>query len=185
MLDVLLDDSWPSALPQHSHSNPSFVSLQSGRVHNSGQPTKLITCANQDNSSRSQRHEAQPLHLSVYMLTLLVMSAAPEFSHSLCCHAALARFVDNNKKKTSILSSMLLILVPWMQISKAVVSNVPVTPSALTAVLAAGVALHLVFLAFNLTATTALQLGQTATDDGAICAYAHCGCFQQHAVMFK
>lgn len=119
------------------------------------------------------------------MLTLLVMSAAPKFSHSLCCHAALARFVDNNKKKTSILSSMLLILVPWMQISKAVVSNVPVTPSALTAVLAAGVALHLVFLAFNLTATTALQLGQTATDDGAICAYAHCGCFQQHAVMFK
>lgn len=74
---------------------------------------------------------------------------------------------------------MLLILVPWMQISKAVVSNVPVTPSALAAVLAAGVALHLVFLAFNLTATTALQLGRTATDDGAIFAFAHSGCLQQ------
>lgn len=79
---------------------------------------------------------------------------------------------------------MLLILVPWMQISKAVMSNVPVTPSALTAVLAAGIALHLVFLAFNLTATTALQLGRTATDDGATFAFAHIGCFQQHAMTF-
>lgn len=74
---------------------------------------------------------------------------------------------------------MLLILVPWMQISKAVVSNVPVTPSALAAVLAAGVALHLVFLAFNLTATTVFQLGRTATDDGAIFAFAHFRCLQQ------
>ena len=72
---------------------------------------------------------------------------------------------------------MLLILVPWMQISQAVVSNVPVTPSALAAVLAAGIALHLVFLAFNLTATTALQLDRTATDDGAICTFAHLAAF--------
>lgn len=79
---------------------------------------------------------------------------------------AVTRFVDSNKKKTSILSSMLLILVPWMQISKAVTSNVPVTSAALTATLAAGIALHLVFLAFNLTATAALQLGRTANDDG-------------------
>ena len=79
---------------------------------------------------------------------------------------------------------MLLILVPWMQISKAVVSNVPVTASALMAVLAAGIALHLVFLAFNLTATTVLQLGRTATDDGAIFAFADFGCCQQHALMF-
>lgn len=63
---------------------------------------------------------------------------------------------------------MLLILVPWMQISKAVTSNVPVTSAALTATLAAGIALHLVFLAFNLTATAALQLGRTANDDGTV-----------------
>ena len=73
---------------------------------------------------------------------------------------------------------MLLILVPWMQISKAVASNVPVTPAALTAILAAGIALHLVFLAFNLTATAALQLGRTATDDGATFACAHFGGFR-------
>lgn len=87
---------------------------------------------------------------------------------TVCCYAAMARFVDNNKKKTSILSSMLLILVPWMQISKAVTSNVPVTAAALAATVVAGIALHLVFLAFNLTATAALRLGQTANDDGTV-----------------
>ena len=78
----------------------------------------------------------------------------------------MAKTVDSNKKKTSLLSSMLLILVPWMQISKAVKSNVAVSFAALTAVLGAGIALHLAFLAFNLTATKAMQLGKTASDDG-------------------
>ena len=80
--------------------------------------------------------------------------------------AAVAKAVDSNKKKTSLLSSMLLILVPWMQISKAVMSNAAVSVATLAAVLASGIALHLVFLAFNLTATAALRLGRSANDHG-------------------
>ena len=61
---------------------------------------------------------------------------------------------------------MLLILVPWMQISKAVMSDVAVSVTSLLGVLAAGIGLHLAFLAFNLTATAALQLGKSASNDG-------------------
>lgn len=79
---------------------------------------------------------------------------------------AVARWVDSNKKKMSLLSSMLLILVPWMQISKAVMSGVTISITSLSGVLAAGIGLHLIFLAFNLTATAALQLGRSASNDG-------------------
>lgn len=82
------------------------------------------------------------------------------------CNAAVAKWVDDNKKKLSVISSCLLILVPWMQISKAVMSDVAVSPASLLAVLAAGVVLHLVFLAFNITATNALRLGQTGNASG-------------------
>ena len=78
----------------------------------------------------------------------------------------MAKLVDSNKKRMSLLSSMLLILVPWMQISKAVMSGVAISVTSLLGVLAAGVGIHLVFLAFNLTATAALQLGKTADDAG-------------------
>lgn len=81
--------------------------------------------------------------------------------------AAVARLVDSNKKTMSLLSSMLLILVPWMQISKAVMSDVAVSVPSLLTVLAAGIGIHLVFLAFNLVATAALQLGRSDKDDGA------------------
>ncbi len=66
----------------------------------------------------------------------------------------------------TVLSSMLLILVPWMQISKAVMSGVAISVTSLLGVLAAGVGIHLVFLAFNLTATAALKLGKTADNAG-------------------
>lgn len=80
--------------------------------------------------------------------------------------AVVASWVDSNKKKMSVLSSMLLILVPWMQISKAVMSGVSISVTSLLGVLAAGIGLHLIFLAFNLTATAALQLGRSASNDG-------------------
>ncbi|DBA98420.1 TPA: hypothetical protein ACH3X3_012432 [Trebouxia sp. C0006] len=82
------------------------------------------------------------------------------------CVPAVAKLVDSNKKRMSLLSSMLLILVPWMQISKAVMSGVAISVTSLLGVLAAGVGIHLVFLAFNLTATAALQLGKTADNAG-------------------
>lgn len=78
----------------------------------------------------------------------------------------MAKLVDSNKKRMSVLSSMLLILVPWMQISKAVMSGVAISAASLLGVLAAGVGIHLVFLAFNLTATAALQLGKAADNAG-------------------
>lgn len=78
----------------------------------------------------------------------------------------MAKLVDSNKKRMSLLSSMLLILVPWMQISKAVMSGVAISVTSLLGVLAAGIGIHLVFLAFNLTATAALQLGKTADNAG-------------------
>ena len=92
--------------------------------------------------------------------------------------AAVAKVVDSNKKKTSLVSSMLLVLVPWMQISKAVMSNAAVSFGSLMAVLAAGIALHLIFLAYNLTATTALRLGSAGHDDGAMPVLLHLCCFQ-------
>ena len=46
-----------------------------------------------------------------------------------------------------------------MQISKAVTSGVSVSVTSLVAVVAAGAAIHLLYLAFNITATSALRLG--------------------------
>ena len=46
-----------------------------------------------------------------------------------------------------------------MQISKAVTSGVTVRVTSLVAVVAAGAAIHLLYLAFNIAATSALRLG--------------------------
>lgn len=73
--------------------------------------------------------------------------------------AGVAGQVDRNKKALALLSACLLALVPWMQISKAVSSDVTVSLGALAAVVAAGVAIHLAFLAFNMTAVAVLGIG--------------------------
>lgn len=70
-----------------------------------------------------------------------------------------AKAVDGNKKALSLLSACLLALVPWMQISKAVSSDVAVSLGALAAVVASGVVIHLAFLAFNMTAVRVLGIG--------------------------
>ena len=67
--------------------------------------------------------------------------------------------MDGNKKALAVLSACLLALVPWMQISKAVSADVSVSLAALGAVVAAGVAVHLAFLAFNMTAVRMLGIG--------------------------
>ena len=78
----------------------------------------------------------------------------------LSCHlAGLARTVDANKKALAVLSACLLALVPWMQISKAVSADVSVSLAALAAVVACGVAIHLAYLAFNMTAVRVLGIG--------------------------
>jgi len=65
-----------------------------------------------------------------------------------------------------LLSASLLALVPWMQISKAVSSDVSVSLSALGAVVASGVAIHIASLAFNMTAVRVLGIGGK---DRAVC----------------
>ena len=59
-----------------------------------------------------------------------------------------------------------------MQISKAVTSGVSVSVTSLVAVVAAGTAIHLLYLAFNIAATSALQLGGSGQKgEGSAC---HC-----------
>lgn len=48
-----------------------------------------------------------------------------------CLHAGVARLVDSNKRWVTLASGCLLILVPWMQISRAAASNIAVTPSSI------------------------------------------------------
>lgn len=67
--------------------------------------------------------------------------------------------MDGHKKGFSLLSSALLVMVPWMQISKAVTGGTYVGLTDLAVVTAAGLALHGVYLAFNTTASRALKLG--------------------------
>ena len=51
--------------------------------------------------------------------------------------AGVAQFVDSNKRAMSLASAVLLITVPWMQISRVAASGVSVSPAALAAVVAA------------------------------------------------
>ena len=67
--------------------------------------------------------------------------------------------MGGHKKGFSLLSSALLVMVPWMQISKAVTGGTYVGLTDLAVVTAAGLALHGVYLAFNTAASRALKLG--------------------------
>ena len=78
--------------------------------------------------------------------------------------AGVASTVDRNKKALALLSACLLALVPWMQISKAVSADVSVSLASLAAVVACGVAIHLAYLAFNMTAVRLLGIGGTDGD---------------------
>lgn len=75
-----------------------------------------------------------------------------------------ASFAYTNKKLLGIISGIFLGLVPWMQISRAVTSNVSITLSGLLSVMAVGVVVHVVYLAANMTAVNVLQLGGKGED---------------------
>ena len=45
--------------------------------------------------------------------------------------AGAARLVDTNKRWVTLASGCLLILVPWMQVSRAATSNIAVAPSSI------------------------------------------------------
>ncbi|CAL8461786.1 g1317 [Coccomyxa elongata] len=95
------------------------------------------------------------------LLPLLIGAAARAFI------PGMAKWVDGNKKALALLSASLLALVPWMQISRAVSSRVDVSLAALSAVVAAGVAVHLTYLLFNSAAVSLLRIGGPPGKDSA------------------
>lgn len=53
-----------------------------------------------------------------------------------------ARVMDNNKRWVTLASGCLLILVPWMQVSRAATSNIAVAPSSIAWVCMKAVAIN-------------------------------------------
>ncbi|GMH32732.1 hypothetical protein BSKO_00566 [Bryopsis sp. KO-2023] len=75
-------------------------------------------------------------------------------------------WVKFNKKRMSVISSILLAAVPWMQISQAVQNKIDVGPVAIALATATGMAIHLFYLAFNTTMVKTLRLGGESQDLG-------------------
>lgn len=74
----------------------------------------------------------------------------------------------NNRKLLSYLSTMFLCLVPWMQLSVAASSNLPLTATSVAAAAVAGAALHVVFLVFNTLVAGMLRFNGNKKQDVAI-----------------
>mmetsp|Transcript_31124 Transcript_31124/g.73990 ORF Transcript_31124/g.73990 Transcript_31124/m.73990 type:complete len:428 (-) Transcript_31124:193-1476(-) len=70
-----------------------------------------------------------------------------------------AAFADANKRALSKLQSAFLISVPWMQVSKSAAALSAIGLQTLAAVAAAGLLLHVGFLAFNAAAVRLLRIG--------------------------
>ena len=78
------------------------------------------------------------------------------------------------------MSAVFLALVPWMQVSKAVQQNVPITISGLAACAVGGVAIHAVFLAVNSTLVGLLRLGKGTEEQGGTWAFLPCFAIPPH-----
>ena len=73
-----------------------------------------------------------------------------------------------NRKLLSYASTFCLCMVPWMQLSLASRSNLPLTPAAVATAAAAGAGLHLVLLGFNTLVVRSLRFSTNPSDDTAI-----------------
>jgi sodium/bile acid cotransporter 7 len=80
----------------------------------------------------------------------------------------LPQWRTHNKKLLSYLSTMFLCLVPWMQLSVAASSKLPLTASSVAAAAVAGAALHMVFLVFNTFVAGILRFNNDKKQDLAI-----------------
>ena len=80
--------------------------------------------------------------------------------------AALSLWVGEHRRQLSLLSSLLLVTVPWMQISLAVQDKITVSSLALLAVVATGLFLHVVYLAINTGLVKLFRLGGCDPKDG-------------------
>ncbi|KAG5557017.1 hypothetical protein RHGRI_007311 [Rhododendron griersonianum] len=65
------------------------------------------------------------------------------------CTAGLAVFVDQNRKLLSMISALLLGLVPWIQVSRSRALLLMVKPAVFLVAVGMGAFLHLILLAFN------------------------------------
>jgi len=71
-----------------------------------------------------------------------------------------AAFVDARKKLLTYSNALLLALVPWTQVSKTVARGIALDAGSLALVAAAGVAVHLAFLALNVGACRCGHFGR-------------------------
>ncbi|KAF7036591.1 hypothetical protein CFC21_047213 [Triticum aestivum] len=69
----------------------------------------------------------------------------------------IAEFVDGNRQGFSVLSAVLLSLVPWIQVSRSRSLLLSVKPKAFAIIVTIGVLLHLALLAFNATTLQVLS----------------------------
>uniref|UniRef100_A0ACD5YWY6 Uncharacterized protein n=1 Tax=Avena sativa TaxID=4498 RepID=A0ACD5YWY6_AVESA len=69
----------------------------------------------------------------------------------------IAEFVDGNRQGFSVISAVLLSLVPWIQVSRSRSLLLSIQPKAFAITVAIGVLLHLALLAFNATALQVLS----------------------------
>jgi len=97
-----------------------------------------------------------PMLLSLLTTVLLPVVAAAALRAAV---PAVARAADARRKSLGILSSCLLITVPYTQVSKAVAAGLRVGWGPLLATVAAALAVHCLYLAFNAGAARALGLG--------------------------
>lgn len=75
---------------------------------------------------------------------------------------------NHNRKLLSYVSTFFLCMVPWMQLSVASSSKLPLGAVSVAAAAAASAALHVVFLAFNSVVAAVLRFSRNAAQDVAI-----------------
>ena len=78
----------------------------------------------------------------------------------------LAAAVDGGKPALARACALLLALVPWTQVSRVVAAGIALTPQALLLSAAAGLGIHLAYLALNAAACRLLRLGGRDEDEG-------------------
>ncbi|XP_026417695.1 probable sodium/metabolite cotransporter BASS4, chloroplastic [Papaver somniferum] len=80
------------------------------------------------------------------------------------CFKGVSEFVDQNRKKLSMLSAILLSLVPWMQVSRSRSLLLMVKPTMFLVAIGIGMVSHLILLAFNTVAVQSLSVATGGKD---------------------
>ncbi|KAI3898874.1 hypothetical protein MKW92_009997 [Papaver armeniacum] len=80
------------------------------------------------------------------------------------CFKGVSEFVDQNRKKLSMLSAILLSLVPWMQVSRSRSLLLMVKPTMFLIAIGLGMVSHLILLAFNTVAVQSLLVATGGKD---------------------